>query len=416
MSSVFGRSSIYNRNKKRLEKIRASKKHHDRRAAPVRVLAQMPWPVGHVFALPDESEFCEDEQFNDNGITTVEFSSKLNENSKLSSDVTVVRAFVGGAFGGILEAILGRTQNDVLNRLYMQAANSISLQQNHTSTLQSHFFPAMNIVDEAGTLKSYYLSSAGSTNETPKAKAFSSVSRVSCATEGIWTSAISAGILFGSNNYICSQLNVDRATASAFDSNFMLSSILTGVVTATFFTPFELVRSKILLSCNPACMQSMNRNYYRNSQNILKTYVRELLSLTANFGISSLYLGGRQIFVREMFGNLAYFSTYQMAKMNMKGRNDEQGRKTFNPVNVCIAGGTAGIAYWSLVYPLDMHRAIVQSRPIKGTRLLLTNPSNGMIPITSLYRGYLPCLLRAIPANALLFLGYEWCMNSLENP
>ena len=62
-----------------------------------------------------------------------------------------------------------------------------------------------------------------------------------------------------------------------------------------------------------------------------------------------------------------------------------------------VAGAAAGLANWTLTYPLD----IVSTRQIAGN-LLIREALHG-----GLWRGYLPCAMRAILVNSATFYVYE---------
>jgi len=62
-----------------------------------------------------------------------------------------------------------------------------------------------------------------------------------------------------------------------------------------------------------------------------------------------------------------------------------------------VAGAAAGLANWTITYPLD----IVSTRQIAGN-LLIREALHG-----GLWRGYLPCAMRAILVNSATFYVYE---------
>lgn len=62
-----------------------------------------------------------------------------------------------------------------------------------------------------------------------------------------------------------------------------------------------------------------------------------------------------------------------------------------------VAGAAAGLANWTITYPLD----IVSTRQIAGN-LLIREALHG-----GLWRGYLPCAMRAILVNGATFYVYE---------
>jgi len=76
---------------------------------------------------------------------------------------------------------------------------------------------------------------------------------------------------------------------------------------------------------------------------------------------------------------------------------------------VFTAAGAAGVLFWALTYPLDVIKSTMQSDEIVKSQ----RKYNGIIDcarkmyqneggVPRFLRGFTPCLLRAIPANAAL--------------
>ncbi|CAK9817749.1 Congested-like trachea protein [Anthophora quadrimaculata] len=82
-----------------------------------------------------------------------------------------------------------------------------------------------------------------------------------------------------------------------------------------------------------------------------------------------------------------------------------------------IAGGCAGIANWIVGMPPDVLKSRLQSAPEGtfkgGIREVCVDLVNREGP-QALYKGCVPVMLRAFPANAACFLGFELAMNFLN--
>ena len=89
-------------------------------------------------------------------------------------------------------------------------------------------------------------------------------------------------------------------------------------------------------------------------------------------------------FAREIPAMSAYFGSYFFFK--------EQG---YNPL---ISGGLAGLANWTLTYPMDVIRSrqIAQHISIKDA-----------VKMGKLWKGYNICAIRAVIVNAANFWVYE---------
>lgn len=80
-----------------------------------------------------------------------------------------------------------------------------------------------------------------------------------------------------------------------------------------------------------------------------------------------------------------------------------------------LAGGSSGICYWLSCYPIDLVKNKMQAAPdiyppkFAGMRDAFRSVyrTEG---IRGFFVGFTPCALRAFPANAAAFLGFEAAM------
>jgi solute carrier family 25 carnitine/acylcarnitine transporter 20/29 len=94
-------------------------------------------------------------------------------------------------------------------------------------------------------------------------------------------------------------------------------------------------------------------------------------------------------------------------------------RTNTNPtLATLLAGGLAGVANWIVAIPIDTLKSNLQVSTTPGNyphgiRSVWKEMRLNREPVTSLFRGLTPALLRAFPSNAACFLGYETAMNFL---
>jgi len=79
-----------------------------------------------------------------------------------------------------------------------------------------------------------------------------------------------------------------------------------------------------------------------------------------------------------------------------------------------VCGGGAGVTYWSLCYPTDVVKSSLQSdhlqrslrtyRGIADCARQLYHHQGGW---RRFYRGFTPCMMRAVPANATMLIVLE---------
>ena len=132
-------------------------------------------------------------------------------------------------------------------------------------------------------------------------------------------------------------------------------------------------------------------------------------------GIRSIYKGTAATLLRDVPASGAYFMGYEWIQRVLtpegKSRNDLSAGRTI------VAGGMAGIFNWMVAIPADVLKSRLQTAP-EGTY------PNGIRDVfkqlmkeegaKALYKGATPVFLRAFPANAACFLGYEFAIKLLN--
>ena len=120
-------------------------------------------------------------------------------------------------------------------------------------------------------------------------------------------------------------------------------------------------------------------------------------------GIKSLFRGSSMTLVRDGFGSLGYFSTYE----GVKRAAGSSGPSKNSSFTVLLAGGLAGVVNWIIALPFDVLKTRIQQSQSSTDTLSLAKTLLQTEGIRGLYRGLFPVLLRAFPANAACFYGME---------
>lgn len=170
-----------------------------------------------------------------------------------------------------------------------------------------------------------------------------------------------------------------------------------GLAVSQVLTPAELIKCK---------MQVQNTlppddRIYRNSIDCVKaTYARR--------GIRGLFRGHVAMMIREAVGCALYFVLFQCVT-----RSFLREGQTFHDVSPAVhllAGGCAGVGFWTSTYPVDAVKTKQQTLKADYlklnfrqccTRLYRTEGMRGF------FRGYTVTALRAFPGNAVLIAVYE---------
>ncbi len=96
-----------------------------------------------------------------------------------------------------------------------------------------------------------------------------------------------------------------------------------------------------------------------------------------------------------------------------------------------LCGALGGVAYWTACYPFDVAKTLIQTQPAPTPSLHASNGNAALEPVAyrttiqtlrrvvadegvrGLYRGYLPSVLRSIPAASCTFLTFEFVTKCL---
>ena len=209
------------------------------------------------------------------------------------------------------------------------------------------------------------------------------------------TGSINA-VLFGTQAMLVrAQLQPGQATATIPQT--MLAAVGSGFVMSIGVAPMEGVKARLQVSTEAGADRRM-------IPNILRIY--------RSLGITrGLYRGWVPTALCRMT-NWAYFGPYALVsqKLNPDGKKATIG-------TAVLAGSSAGVCYWSVVFPLAVIKNRIQAAPDQtpprysgmaaAAREIAQNGWRGF------YVGFLPCIMRAVPANAACFVAFETIMNIL---
>jgi len=119
-------------------------------------------------------------------------------------------------------------------------------------------------------------------------------------------------------------------------------------------------------------------------------------------GVRGLFVGLGAQFARDIPFYAFFFGTYELSLRLLKDHTSIPSEVAY-----FTAGGLAGVVGWAAVMPIDMAKSIIQTtEDPKGLITTMREVSLKEGP-GALYRGLGVAIIRAYPANAALFLGYE---------
>ncbi|KAF6057988.1 Mitochondrial carrier family protein [Candida parapsilosis] len=112
------------------------------------------------------------------------------------------------------------------------------------------------------------------------------------------------------------------------------------------------------------------------------------------------FMESRPTLVRESVGLGIYFATYEALIANDLKKHPGLTRAEIKPWKLCMYGGLSGYTLWISIYPVDVIKSKLQTDALKGAKY-------------SFYKGFLPTILRAAPANGATFAVFEITMRLL---
>ncbi|XP_038596124.1 mitochondrial carnitine/acylcarnitine carrier protein [Tachyglossus aculeatus] len=180
------------------------------------------------------------------------------------------------------------------------------------------------------------------------------------------------------------------------------AGMLSGVFTTAIMAPGE--RIKCLLQIQAASGDVK----YNGPLDCAKKLYHEA-------GIRGIYKGTVLTLMRDVPASGMYFMTYEWLKniLTPEGKSVSE----LSALRILLAGGTAGIFNWAVAIPPDVLKSRFQTAPAgkypNGFRDVLRElvREEG---VASLYKGFTAVMIRAFPANAACFLGFEVAMKFLN--
>lgn len=125
--------------------------------------------------------------------------------------------------------------------------------------------------------------------------------------------------------------------------------------------------------------------------------------------------------VRNTPANAVYLGSFEVLK-NRFAKQLECAPADLPAPAIISAAGIGGLLYWLAIFPVDVVKSAVQSDsifpaqrayvgPLAAARALWTEGG-----VKRFYRGFTPCLLRAVPANGVMLLTVDKVTTMLNRP
>eukprot|EP01139_Manchomonas_bermudensis_P019226 Amastigsp_a676517_114.p1 type:complete len:300 gc:universal Amastigsp_a676517_114:949-50(-) len=129
-------------------------------------------------------------------------------------------------------------------------------------------------------------------------------------------------------------------------------------------------------------------------------------------GIAGVYQGLVPTMARNVPAYGFFFATYSLATTGLASEAEALSGSLAS-WKVLTAGGLAGAAFWGITYPIDVVKSSVQADAPEKAKRLYAGTLDAAAKIYAahgwrgFFKGFTPCITRAMPANAAAWYGYE---------
>lgn len=219
-------------------------------------------------------------------------------------------------------------------------------------------------------------------------------------TSPLFGASLENATLFVAYNQTSNYLNKNTNVSDL--NNIIISGAVAGSFASFVLTPVELIKCKLQV----ANLKNKLPGAVQTTTKIIPTLTNVLKSK----GVMGLWQGQSSTFIRESFGGVAWFATYELMKAKLKERHPhDKDNKTWE---LLVSGASAGLAFNASIFPADTVKSIMQTEhtTIKNAILKIITKYG----VTGFYRGLGITLIRAVPANATVFYTYE-TLSKLEH-
>jgi len=176
---------------------------------------------------------------------------------------------------------------------------------------------------------------------------------------------ITNGLVFGLSNKLKNNRLYDEEYNITKYTNLFSNGYISGIISSPFIYLYDIKKT----------------NAQTDNNNKIKDYI-----------FKSKCNGYFMTMMRESIGFGTYFLMYDIMKNKYEN-------------NTFMSGGIAGMANWTITYPIDV---------IKNRQLSNNISMNSAIKMGNLFTGYKYCLLRAFIVNSAIFSVYEKIYNIIE--
>lgn len=193
----------------------------------------------------------------------------------------------------------------------------------------------------------------------------------------------------------CSYFASHTLVSRRVEQHFLCGAVGGFINTATT-APVEHIRIRTQLQTGQATEKQLYKGVMDCAQKIY-----------AQHGIRGLYKGVFASAMRDTPAYGVYFLAYNFMIRDLLKTEPSK----MSSVGTAVCGGIAGFTLWLTTFPMDLVKSKIQSDDFKNPKyksymhcVSETYKAGGL---RGFYTGWLPCALRAMPVNAVIFTLFE---------
>jgi solute carrier family 25 carnitine/acylcarnitine transporter 20/29 len=212
-----------------------------------------------------------------------------------------------------------------------------------------------------------------------------------------------ASIQFGVNENVKKAISKHNGGQKFSLNELFLAGSLAGAANCIVSVPAEHFRIRIQT-------QPKENPIYKGSIDCMQKIFR-------NYRIKGVFKGVVPTLYRDSIGYGVYFALHSTL---MNWLCPGQTRREYSIAKIGAAGSIAGMCLWASVFPFDVVKTKIQTDSLERPQykgivdcFKKTYHSNGL---PGFFRGFVPCMLRAIPVNGVVFMLYEVLYRHMTAP
>lgn len=228
--------------------------------------------------------------------------------------------------------------------------------------------------------------------------------------------------------------DVDPVTEELSIPGLLKAGLVTGLCCLLIENPVDLVKTQMQVQLGSAADESVQHKY-RSVFDVGATIVRTrgVTGLyQAVFANALRFVPGRSVYMATFEGSFRWLRPENIVPPSAFAKEGRRDRTSSDYMSrdveyrrdyygACFASGCiAGAAAWSLFYPFDVIRNVMMGDHIEPERRHyrgVVHCAKSMIEsggFGTLWRGFVPCMLRGVPVNGCIFCVYTAVRERLE--